>query len=121
MILEWGDVSKLKGLDWYALELRSERTIESTMRRVGKAIPGIFREDPIEIFIPVFKRDLDTFDMGTTNLIFARSISLKEIVRLMTVTGVVQVMTKGETKRQADAITISDDYIQDLKNKTEAE
>lgn len=119
MILEWGDVSKLKSLDWYALELRSERTIESTMRRVGKAIPGIFREDPIEIFIPVFKRDLDVFEMGTMNLIFARSTNFSALFRLMTVTGVVQLMTEGETKRPNKAIKISDDYVQGLEAEAE--
>src|SRR5271166_5003945 len=119
MILEWGDVSKLKGLDWYALELRSERTIESTMRRVGKAIPGIFREDAIEIFIPVFKRDLDVFEMGTMNLIFARSTNFQALFRLMTVTGVVQLMTEGETKRPSKAIKISDDYVQGLEAEAE--
>ncbi len=119
MILEWGAVEKLKGLDWYCLELRSERTIESTMRRVGKAIPGIFREDAIEIFIPVFKRDLDVFEMGTMNLIFARSTNFSALFRLMTVTGVVQLMTEGETKRPNKAIHIADDYVQSLMAEAE--
>lgn len=113
MILEFGPVEKLKGMNWVALELRSERTIEPTMRRVGNKISGIFRNDPIEIFIPITKRDLDIFEMGTMNLIFARSTNLNALFRLMTVTGVVQFLTEGETKRHK-AIEISDDYVQGL-------
>lgn len=114
MILTSGDVSKLQGADWYALELRSEKTIEGVMRRVGSAIHGIFREDPIEIFIPVFKRDLDVFEMGTMNLIFVRSTNISGLLRLKTVTGVVQLMTEGDSNRPNKAIKISDDYVQSL-------
>lgn len=121
MVLEWGDISKLKDLPWYCVELRSEKTIEATMRRVGNAIKGIFRDEPIEIFIPVFKRDLDVFEMGTMNLVFVRSPNLSALFRLMTVTGVVQLMTEGETKRPSKAIKISNDYVQQLQKEAEKE
>lgn len=121
MILEWGDTSKLKDLPWYCVELRSEKTIEGTMKRVGNAIPGIFRDDPIEIFIPVFKRDLDVFEMGTMNLIFVRSTNFSALMRLKSVTGVVQLMTEGESNRPNKAIKISDDYVQELMGQAEKE
>src|SRR5271166_1860533 len=108
MVLEYGEVSKLKGLHWFMCELRSEKTIESTMRRVGKAIPGIFRHDPIEIFIPVVKRDLDVFEMATGPYVFVRSNSFQALLRLKSITGVVALVTEGDTQRPSKAIQVED-------------
>lgn len=121
MILEYGDVSKAKGLAWYMLELRSEKTIESTMRRVGKALSGIFRHDPIEIFIPVVKRDLDVFEMSTGPYVFVRSPNFGALLRLKSVTGVVSLVTEGDTNRPNKAISVEDDYVQSLIKQAEEE
>lgn len=114
MILEYGDATKLKDEPWYMVELRSEKTIESTMRRVGKAIPSIFRNDPIEIFIPVFKRDLDVFEMKTGCYIFVRSTSFQSLLRLKTITGVVSLVTEGDSNRPSKAIKVDDSYVQTI-------
>lgn len=114
MILEYSDVSKLKNEPWYMVELRSEKTIESTMRRVGKAIPNIFRNDPIEIFIPVFNRDLDMFEMKTGCYIFVRSTSFQSLLRLKTITGVVSLVTEGDSNRPSKAIKVDDSYVQTI-------
>jgi transcription antitermination factor NusG len=121
MILEYGDVSKLKNEPWYMVELRSEKTIESTMRRVGKAIPNIFRNDPIEIFIPVFKRDLDVFEMKTGCYIFVRSSSFSSLLRLKTITGVVSLVTEGDSNRPSKAIKVEDSYVQSIIAEAEEE
>ena len=121
MIITHGDVSKLKGLNWYMIELRSEKTIEPTMRRIGNAIPGIFRDDPVEIFIPVFKRDLDVFEMKTQCYIFARSTSFSALLRLKSVTGVVCLVTEGESNRPNKAIPIEDQYVQTIIAEAEEE
>jgi len=121
MILEYGDVSKVQGLPWYMLELRSEKTIESTMRRVGKALNGIFRHDPIEIFIPVIKRDLDVFEMSTGPYVFVRSNNFNALLRLKSVTGVVSLVTEGDTNRPNKAIAVEDDYVQGLIKQAEEE
>src|SRR5271170_7848509 len=121
MILEYGDVSKLKGLSWFMMELRSEKTIESTMRRVGKQLGGIFRHDPIEIFIPVIKRDLDVFELSTGPYVFVRSTSFNALLRLKSVTGVVSLVTEGDTNRPNKAIQVEDDYVQGLITKAEEE
>ena len=68
MILHYHDVSPLAGTPWYLLELRSEKTIESTLKRIGKALHSIFRNDPVEIFIPVINRDLDVFELSTVTI-----------------------------------------------------
>src|ERR1700757_947492 len=108
MILEYGDTTKLKNEPWYIVELRSEKTIESTMRRVGKAIPNIFRNDPVELFIPVFHRDLDVFEMKTGCYVFARSTSFQSLLRLKTITGVVSLVTEGDSNRPSKAIKVED-------------
>jgi transcription antitermination factor NusG len=121
MVLEYGDVSKVQNQPWFLCELRSEKTIESTMRRVGKALDGIFRGDPIEIFIPVTKRDLDVFEMSTGPYVFVRSTSFAALLRLKSVTGVVSLVTEGDTNRPSKAISVPDDYVQGLIKAAEEE
>jgi hypothetical protein len=114
MILEYGDVSKLKNEHWFMVELRSEKTIEPTMRRIGKSIPNIFRGDPVELFIPVFKRDLDLFEMKTGCYVFVRSTSFPALLRLKTITGVVSLVTEGDSNRPSKAIKVEDSYVQTI-------
>lgn len=121
MILEYGDISKVKGMHWFMVELRSEKTIESTMKRVGKALHGIFRNDPIEIFIPVVKRDLDLFEMSTGPYIFVRSTNFQALLRLKQITGVVSLVTEGESNRPSKAIKVEDSYVQTLIQQAEEE
>jgi len=121
MILEYGPVEKLRGMSWFMCELRSEKTIESTMRRVGKQLSGIFRHDPIEIFIPVVKRDLDVFELSTGPYVFVRSTSFSALLRLKSVTGVVSLVTEGDTNRPSKAISVEDGYVQSLIKQAEEE
>jgi transcription antitermination factor NusG len=121
MILEYGDVSRLQGTNWFMMELRSEKTIESTMRRVGKQLSGIFRHDPIEIFIPVIKRDLDVFELSTGPYVFVRSTSFNALLRLKSITGVVSLVTEGDTNRPNKAISVEDTYVQGLIKQAEEE
>jgi len=121
MIITHGDVSKLKGLNWFMVELRSEKTIEPTMRRIGNALPGIFRDEPVEIFIPVFRRDLDVFEMKTQCYIFVRSTSFSALLRLKSVTGVVCLVTEGESNRPNKAISVEDTYVQQIIAEAEEE
>ena len=121
MILEYGDLSKVKGMSWYLVELRSEKTIESTMRRVGKALKGIFRSDPVEIFIPVIRRDLDVFEMSTGPYVFVRSPNFSALLRLKSITGVVSLVTEGDTNRPSKAISVDDEYVQGLIRQAEEE
>jgi hypothetical protein len=114
VILEYGNCALLQGLDWYLVELRSEKTIEPTMRRVGKAIPNIFRVDPVEIFIPVFKRDLDLFEMKTGCYVFVRSTNFPALLRLKTITGVVSLVTEGDSNRPSKVIKVEDSYVQTI-------
>jgi len=114
LILFYGDRKVLEGRVWYLLELSSDKTVQSIMKRVGKAIPSIFRDQSIEIFLPVFERDLDEFDMRTGNYIFARSTGLTQLLRLKTITGIVGIVTEGECNRPSKAILVEDDYVQQV-------
>ena len=121
MVLTYGDCTSLKGSDWYMIELRSEKTVESTMRRVGKSIPSIFRRDPVEIFIPVVKRDLDVYELSTGPYVFVRSSNFQSLLRLKTITGCVSLVTEGESNRPSKAIKVEDSYVQNLISLAEEE
>jgi len=121
MILQYGPCEKVKGLNWFLCELRSEKTIEPTMRRIGNALPGIFRNDPIEIFIPITKRDLDVFELYTGPYVFVRSTNFQSLLRLKSITGVVSLVTEGDTNRPSKAIPVEDTYVQGLIKRAEEE
>ncbi len=114
MLLTYGECSKLKGKKWCMLEVRSEKTIEPTLRRIGKSIPAIFRDDPVELFIPVGKRDLDVFDLEAAAYLFVRSTNFQGLLRLKTITGVVSLVTEGDSNRPSKVIPIEDSDVQAL-------
>ena len=119
MILRYGDTESLKGLDWYTVELRSEKTVESTLRRLGAQLPSIFQSEdgtatPVEVFVPVAHRDLDSFELATSNYIFARSRNFYALLRLKTVTGIVGLLTVGDSNRPSKAIPVRDAEVQGL-------
>ena len=71
------------------------------MKRLGKALPNIFRNDPVELFVPVVKRDLDAFELSTQDCIFGRSTNFQSLLRLKTVTGIVGLMTIRRAQRSS--------------------
>jgi hypothetical protein len=119
MLLTYRDCSKLKGKEWCMLEVRSEKTIEPTLRRIGKQIPQIFREDAVELFIPVGHRDLDVFDLTAAAYLFVRSDSFQGLLRLKTITGVVSLVTEGDSNRPNKVIRVSDTEVQKLMSPAE--
>lgn len=111
MILTYGDCARLQGLDWYILEIR-EHTIEETVKRIGKMLPQIFREDPVEVFIPVQKRDLGLYELWTSCYIFARSTDRAKVAKMKMITGVVAVASEDDSARHSKFIKVTDDYVQ---------
>lgn len=114
MVLFHGDVQPLSGKPWYAVELRSEKTIESTLRRVAKEAPQTFGDHPLELFVPVANRDLGVFELRTSNYIFARSTHFGSLLRLKKITGIVGLMTEGDSNRPSQALTVPDSFVQGL-------
>lgn len=114
MILTYGDVAKLKGSDWYMVELCSEsaNAMEASIRRVAKALPSIFREHPVEVFVPIADRNLNVFDLNTGSYLYARSSSFDKLFRLKTVTGVVGLSTIGGSNHPSHAIKVEDSFVQ---------
>lgn len=119
MLFHYGNTDKLKGKPWYMMELSNEKTIEQTMRRIGKNIPGIFRNEAVEVFIPVCLRDLDVFEMKTGIYIFIRTTALQPLLRLKSVTGVVSLVTEGDTNHPSKAIMTQDSFVQGVIKEVE--
>ncbi len=121
MVLEYGEISKLKGKDWFMCELRSDKTVEPTMKRLGREVGGIFRSEPLEVFIPVQTRDLDVFELGTVQYVFVRSTSFPALLRLKQITGIVGLVTEGDCNRPSKAIPVEDSYVQSIIAQAEEE
>lgn len=121
MLFQYGDVDRLVGKPWNIVELRSEGGCEGTIRRIGKELPGIFKNDPVEVFIPVGKRDLGKFEIKTETYIFLRSLDPKKVVQIRQVTGVVWCVCHGQGTSVDRLIYLEDLYIQDLIKQAEIE
>jgi hypothetical protein len=119
MVLEYGSVEKLKGKNWFMCELRSDKTVEPTMKRLGREVGGIFRSEPLEVFIPIQTRDLDVFELGTVQYVFVRSSSFPALLRLKQITGIVGLVTEGDCNRPSKAIPVEDVYVQSLISQAE--
>jgi transcription antitermination factor NusG len=111
MILTYGVTTQFGSQHWYMVELRSEKTIESTLRRMGEAVPNIFREHAVEVFVPLHRRDLNVFELKTGNYVFVRSKSFPALLRLKSITGVVGLVTEGESNRPSKAMTVEHSYV----------
>jgi hypothetical protein len=121
MILHYGDLVRLQLCTWYMIELSSDKTAQSIMKRVGKKLPAIFGSEAVELFLPVQVRDLDQFEMRTGNYAFVRSTSFSSLLRLKTVTGVVGLVTEGDSHHPNKAIPLEDSYVQQIIRDTEAD
>ena len=121
MIISFGDTSQFGDLCWYMVEFRSEKTIESTLRRLGQAIDKIFRDTAVEIFIPIQKRDLHSLVLSTGNIIYARCPKFQCLLQMKSVTGVVGLITLGDTRHASRAIKVEHSYVQGIIDKAEME
>lgn len=99
---------------WFMLELRSERTSEETIKRLGKAVTTLFKGEEVEVFIPVVNRDLDTFVLMTECYIFVRADDVTKVAKLRRVTGVQGVMSQDGSTRSNKFLKVENDYVQGL-------
>jgi hypothetical protein len=115
LILEYLDVSALKGRAWNCVEFATEHTVEATLKRLCYKLPVLFRKDPVELFCPMLKRDLDIFETAASTMMFARSRNTVALGRLCQCTGVLGlVMSDENAYRYKNAIIVQDEYIQTL-------
>lgn len=114
MILTYGDITKLAGQKWYLMEIRSEKTAENIIRRIGNAIPGIIKTGACEVFLPVGERDLNVYTLKTASYIFIRTDAKRELAKFRTITGVLGILCSGEQQRLDKALMVEDEYVQGL-------
>ena len=113
MILSYGDTKKLGNDKWYLMEIRSEKTAENTLRRIGNAMPTILGEDGIgEVFVPLENRDLNVYDLRTASYIFIRANKKRELLKFRTITGVMGLLCDGEQQRLDKALMVDNEYVQ---------
>jgi hypothetical protein len=111
LILTFGDTSSFGDMQWYMVELRSERTVESTLRRLGQQLRKIFRDTAVELFVPIQIRDLHNFELSTGNYIFARSPVFTRLLAMRQVTGVVGLVCEGDARHPSRAIPIDHTFV----------
>lgn len=114
MILEHLDTTKIKTTEWFMIELRSERTSEETIRRIGKELAAIFPSDPVEVFVPLKERDCSTFVLLTDCYLFVRADDPIKVGKIRRVTGVLGILARDESTRPSKFLRVPDDYVQDL-------
>jgi len=114
MILVYGDVSQLVGQKWFLMEIRSEKTAENIIRRIGNALKDIIKGGACEVFIPVGERDLNVYTLQTSSYVFIRTNVKKELTKFRTITGVLGILCEGEQQRIDKALAVEDDYVQGL-------
>ena len=102
---------------WYMLELRSEKTSEETIKRLGKALKERFRGEEAQIFVPVIERDLDTFTLLTECYVFVKADDVYKVAKLRQVTGVQCVVAHEESFHPSKFLKVEDAYVHDLIQK----
>jgi len=113
MILSYGDTNSLGNEKWYLMEIRSEKTAENTLRRIGHAMPIILGSDGAgEVFVPLEERDLNVYNLKTSSYIFIRSNKKRELLKFRTITGVMGLLCEGEQQRLDKAIQVENEYVQ---------
>jgi len=115
LILVYGDVSKLAGNNWFLLEIRSERTAENIIRRIGNAIPNLIRSNgACEVFLPIGNRDLNGYTLKTASYLFIRTTEKQDLVKFRSITGVLGLLCSGDQQRLDRALSVDDEYVQGL-------
>jgi transcription antitermination factor NusG len=110
MLMTLGDVSTIKDPQWYILELRSERTLGPTLKRLGKHILITF-DKPVEVFIPILRRDHENFNLLSDCYIFVHSDSYERVRGLKSVVGVATLLIDDINRKP---IRVEDSYVRNL-------
>lgn len=113
MLMTFGDTRQIQDLQWYMLELRSEKTAGPTLKRLGKLVPQLFEEFPVEIFIPIHRRDHEAFEIKSDCLIFVHSDSFEKVRSLRSVIGIAALMTEENSRRP---VKVPEDYVRPMIN-----
>jgi hypothetical protein len=121
MTLTHHDTKRIKAKDWLVFELRNENTAEGTMRRVCAEIPGIFREHPVEVFVPVGARDLGVYGLMSGPYFYARTDHIDGACRMRSITGVAALVTSDGGTSPKRALRVEQAYIDDMRERSRRE
>jgi transcription antitermination factor NusG len=111
MLMIYGDIAAIKDPQWYLLELRSERTLGPTLKRLGKHVLNTFEDKPVEIFIPVQRRDHENFELLSDCYIFIHSDAFAQVRGLRSVVGVATLLSDDTTRKM---IKVDDAYVRGI-------
>ena len=115
MIFTSGDTSLIKTDQWFVMELRSERTAEEILKRVLLALKATFRGDPVEVFIPEKRTRENSFSLLTDSYVFVWADDPAKVGKLRKVTGVQGMVSRDDSTRISSFLTVSGDYVTELK------
>ena len=111
MLMKYGDTSSIQDPQWCRLELRSERTLGPTLKRLGKHILTNFEDNPVEVFIPVQRRDHENFELLSDCYIFIHSDAQDKVRSLRGVVGVANLLVDDRTRKP---MKVDDSYVQEI-------
>jgi hypothetical protein len=100
------------------IELRSEKTAGPTLKRLGKTVPDMFEKTPVEVFIPISRRDHENFEIKSDCLIFVRSNSFEKVRGLRSVIGVASLFSDELTRKP---LRVEESYVRELIDKAREE
>jgi hypothetical protein len=113
MLITFGNTKPLRGKPWFLVDLGNGETIEETLHRLCGFIPKMYRDMPIEVFVPIQHHGLGKLELSTATYIFARTVLPRHIFLLKRVIGIQDVIM-DEIKHRP--LTVEDKDIQPLIN-----
>ena len=118
MLIQSGRVENLKGLPWAAIEFYAnsvapvDSRVEETVRNIVKWSRTL--KEPFQMLFPVKSRSVDGVQM-LSPFLWARTVQLKVLKGVSSVKGV-----EGLSSNSQGIIEVSDDFVQELIEKTRA-
>lgn len=109
MILNQGEVAKLKGKPWAAVELVSDLRLEESALHIGRWAKHVLAPKPFQLFFPIQQRTLAGIQMLTPYLL-VRSENLNDLRGIKSLYGVQGLQMNG-TK----VLEIEDSFVQEVK------
>lgn len=88
--------------------------MEVTFNRLLRVVPKTFGTHAFQCFVPIARRDLGVFELLTGGFIFVRSKSLGSLARLKRVTGVMGLMTIGDTAKIQNVVRVPHGEVQPM-------
>jgi transcription antitermination factor NusG len=116
VLFRLNDVSSLAGCDWNAIEFSDNMPV---VARIVRRLPTLFGSSPVELFVPVERRDLDVHTLSSPFL-YVRSANHRALLKIKSINGVGGLATLGDTGSIYDVLSVPDSHVQILILQAEA-